>query len=175
MTCVRDAFGLRFRDRLVAAFAPFALYGPALGIASAVPDMDVTTPGTLTARALAEAVAAVDASLVFGAPAGAAQHRAHGTLPSTRPSGRAVRASGCCCRRAHRCPARLLRAASDLLGGCEAHTPYGMTEALPVADVDARRARTRPRRGNGILVGHPVPVSRSRSVRWTPTEPPRVR
>ena len=32
-------------DRLVAAFAPFALYGPALGIAAAVPDMDVTRPG----------------------------------------------------------------------------------------------------------------------------------
>jgi hypothetical protein len=47
-------------DRLVAAFAPFALYGPALGIASAVPDMDVTAPGTLTATALAEAAAAVD-------------------------------------------------------------------------------------------------------------------
>ncbi len=30
-------------DRLVAAFAPFALYGPALGITSAVPDMDVTS------------------------------------------------------------------------------------------------------------------------------------
>ena len=44
-------------DRLVAAFAPFALYGPALGIAAAVPDMDVTRPGTLTAAALADAVA----------------------------------------------------------------------------------------------------------------------
>ena len=32
-------------DRLVAAFAPFALYGPALGVAAAVPDMDVTGTG----------------------------------------------------------------------------------------------------------------------------------
>ena len=56
-------------DRLVAAFAPFALYGPALGIASAVPDMDVTSPGTLTARALADAVRAVDATVVFASPA----------------------------------------------------------------------------------------------------------
>ena len=42
-------------DRLVAAFAPFALYGPAMGIASAVPDMDVTAPATLTAARLADA------------------------------------------------------------------------------------------------------------------------
>ena len=32
-------------------------------------------------------------------------------------------------------PLPTLRAASDLLGGCEAHTPYGMTEALLVTDV----------------------------------------
>ena len=53
----------------MAAFAPFALYGPALGLASAVPDMDVTAPGTLTAAALADAVAAVDATVVFASPA----------------------------------------------------------------------------------------------------------
>ena len=62
-------YGVGAHDRLVAAFAPFALYGPALGIASAVPDMDVTAPATLTAAALADAVRAVDATLVFGSPA----------------------------------------------------------------------------------------------------------
>ncbi len=56
-------------DRLVAAFAPFALYGPALGIAAAVPDMDVTRPATLTASALAEAVLAVEATVIFASPA----------------------------------------------------------------------------------------------------------
>ncbi len=53
---LRTTYGLTADDRLVAAFAPFALYGPALGLASAVPDMDVTAPGTLTAAALADAV-----------------------------------------------------------------------------------------------------------------------
>ena len=43
--------------------ATLALFGPALGIASVVPDTDVTKPGTLTARALADAVAAIDATL----------------------------------------------------------------------------------------------------------------
>ena len=36
-------YGLTSDDRLVAAFPPFALYGPALGIASSVPD--VRAPG----------------------------------------------------------------------------------------------------------------------------------
>ena len=50
----RDAltglYGITTDDRLVAAFAPFALYGPAMGISSIVPDMDVAAPATLTAR-----------------------------------------------------------------------------------------------------------------------------
>ena len=66
---LRSTYALTADDRLVAAFAPFALYGPALGLASAVPDMDVTAPGTLTAAALADAVAAVRATVVFASPA----------------------------------------------------------------------------------------------------------
>ncbi len=69
LEAVRATVGLGPDDRLVAAFAPFALYGPALGVAAAVPDMDVTAPGTLTAGALADAVAAVEATVVFASPA----------------------------------------------------------------------------------------------------------
>ena len=46
----------------MAAFGPFALYGPAMGIPSAVPDMEVTSPGTLTAAVLADAIDAIDAN-----------------------------------------------------------------------------------------------------------------
>src|SRR5690606_37614781 len=66
---LRDTFGLGRGERLVAAFAPFALYGPALGLTGVVPDMDVTAPHTLTARGLTDAVSAVGATVVFAAPA----------------------------------------------------------------------------------------------------------
>ena len=56
-------------DRFVAAFAPFALYGPAMGVPSVVTDMNVTAPGTLRAVALADAAEAIGASLVFASPA----------------------------------------------------------------------------------------------------------
>ena len=66
---LRTTYAVKPDDRLVAAFAPFALLGPALGIGSAVPDIDVTAPGTLTAVALADACAAIDATIVFASPA----------------------------------------------------------------------------------------------------------
>ncbi|HEX5614889.1 MAG TPA: alpha/beta fold hydrolase, partial [Acidimicrobiia bacterium] len=62
-------YGFGPDDRFVAAFAPFALYGPAVGVPSVVPDMDVTAPGTLRAVALAEAADAIGATVVFAAPA----------------------------------------------------------------------------------------------------------
>jgi len=52
-------------------------------------------------------------------------------------------------------PVPTLRAASDLLGGCEAHTPYGMTEALLVTDVTLDELDQAPT-DNGVLVGRPV-------------------
>ena len=66
---LRSTYALTDADRFVAAFAPFALLGPALGIGSATPDVDVTAPQTLTAATLAEAVEAVDATVVFASPA----------------------------------------------------------------------------------------------------------
>ena len=66
---VRTVCNVTPRDRLVAAFAPFALYGPALGIGAVVPQMDVTKPGTLTAGELANAAATIQATLVFASPA----------------------------------------------------------------------------------------------------------
>ena len=63
------AYGISADDRFVAAFAPFALYGPAMGVPSVVPDMSVTAPGTLRAVALAEAADAIGATLVFASPA----------------------------------------------------------------------------------------------------------
>lgn len=151
---VRSTFSIEPKDRLVAAFAPFALFGPALGIASVVPDMDVTKPGTLTSRALADAVAAIDATLVFAAPAALRNIvRTASTLDQAQRERcervRLLLSAGAPVPRA------TLRAAANLLGGCEAHTPYGMTEALPISDVTLDELEVGGR-GNGVLVGHPV-------------------
>ena len=147
-------------DRLVAAFAPFALYGPALGIASAVPDMDVTAPGSLRAGALADAVQAVDATLVFASPAAlrsvlATSDELSDAQRESLTSVRTLLSAGA------PVPRDVLRAAAQLLGDAIAHTPYGMTEALPVADVtlaelDALGDGRGYGRGAGVCVGRPL-------------------
>ena len=142
-------------DRLVAAFGPFALFGAALGIPSAVPDMDLTSPRTLTARALGDAATAVDATLVFASPAAltnlvatAADIGSTGAEALARV--RLLLSTGA------PVPAELLHEARRLLPVAEAHAPYGMTEVLPVADIDLAGLDDAGL-GNGVCVGRAVP------------------
>lgn len=131
---VAKTFGIRPGARLVAGFAPFALLGPALGAVSVTPAMDVTAPRTLTAGALAEAAAAIDATVVFASPAalrnvlatrdglGAAGQAALERIELLLSAGAPV-------------PEPLLAEVQRLLPRASLHTPYGMTEVLPVTDI----------------------------------------
>ena len=149
-----DLFDIGPDDRLVAAFGPFALYGPAMGIPSVVPDMEVTSPGSLTADALAAAVRSVDATLVFASPAALRNVVATATEMSTEAADsmkdvRLLMSAGA------PVPAAILRSVSDLLPAAEAHTPYGMTEVLPVADISLAGIEEAGS-GDGVCVGYPL-------------------
>ncbi len=152
---LRDTFDLLPGERFVAAFAPFALYGPALGLTAAVPDMDPTAPDTLTAAALADTVAAVDATCFFASPA--ALRNVVATAAGLSDTQRAVLGSGrlrLVLSAGAPVPVDLLLQVKELLPGAATHTPYGMTEALPVATTDPT---TEPAEGPGVCVGRPVP------------------
>lgn len=161
---VAVTLGIRPGARLVAGFAPFALLGPALGAVSVTPAMDVTAPRTLTARALADAAAAIDATVVFASPAalrnvlatrgglGRAGHEALGRVELLLSAGAPV-------------PESLLAQVQRLLPLASLHTPYGMTEVLPATDVSLEQIRdagadaaagTVAGAGNGVCVGRPV-------------------
>jgi acyl-coenzyme A synthetase/AMP-(fatty) acid ligase/pimeloyl-ACP methyl ester carboxylesterase len=141
-------------DRLVAAFAPFALYGPVLGIGAAVPQMDVTKPRTLTAVRLAEAASAVDATLVFASPAAlrnvvATAGELNAEQSSTLARIRLVLSAGA------PVSVPLLRRLHEILPHAELHTPYGMTEALPLTDISLPEL-DEAGSGNGVCVGRPL-------------------
>ena len=151
---VRACYGIGPDDRLVAAFAPFSLYGPALGIPVAVPDCDITKPASLRAEALADACAAIDATIVFAAPAaldGVLASRESLTAGGREALGalRLVLSAGAPVQQ------RILEAFSRLARAAALHTPYGMTEVLSVADIDLTTlAAVGP--GRGVCVGAPV-------------------
>ena len=141
-------------DALVAAFAPWAVLGPALGITSAIPAMDVTKPRTLTAGALSDAIAAVDGSVLWASPAAltnvlATQKQLSPTQRDAFSRVRLALFAGAPVPRA------ALVSAASLMPQAEIRTPYGMTEALPVADVELA-AIPGVGTAEGVPVGHPV-------------------
>jgi acyl-CoA synthetase (AMP-forming)/AMP-acid ligase II/pimeloyl-ACP methyl ester carboxylesterase len=178
LEAVRDAlaaqYGVGVGTGLVAGFAPFALLGPALGASSVTPDMNVTSPRTLTARAVAAATAAVDASVVFLSPAALANvvataahlddadRRALAGVETFLSAGAPV-------------PEPLLAAAGKLMPNATPHTPYGMTEGLLMTDItlagireaaadEATAADALPAGQNtgGVCVGRPADTVRVR-------------
>lgn len=151
---LRTTYDIGPDDRLVAAFAPFALYGPALGITTALPACDVTKPASLTAALLNDACASIDATMAFGSPAALANvvDTVAGRDTAAMASLRTVMSAGA------PVPAEILRSMSSLCPEASLHTPYGMTEVLPVADIDLddiEAALTDDPTG-GVCVGPPV-------------------
>ncbi len=148
-------YSITTTDRLVAAFGPFALFGAALGIPSAVPDMNLTAPRTLTAKAMGDAAGAIDATMVFASPAALANVVA--TADGVDPAGRdALSRVRLLLSTGAPVPAETLHAMRRLLPVADAHAPYGMTEVLPVADIDLAGLDAAGL-GNGVCVGPPVP------------------
>lgn len=147
---LRRAYSIGPDDALVAAFAPWSVLGPALGIPSAIPDMDLTDASTLSARALADATAAVGGTLAWASPTAVRavvdsgdvldthQRAALGHLRLLLVAGAPV-------------PVELLERASALLPSATLATPYGMTEALPLTEVTLDELRASS--GRGVLVG----------------------
>lgn len=164
LSAVRDVLAAHFAvtedTGLVTGFAPFALLGPALGTRSATPDMDVSAPRTLTARAVAAAVRAADARMVFLSPAAILNVVA--TADALTADDRAA-LDGVTTFLSTGAPVGepLLAATAALMPNAEPHTPYGMTECLLVADITLdgiRASATAPDRG--VCVGVPIGSNR---------------
>ncbi len=152
---LRDHYDLGSADGLIAAFPPWMLLGPALGLPSILPRMDLSDPGSLTAAALAEAAGELPGTVLWASPA--ALRGVLSTAESLTASDRASLSSIRLALGAGAPISRdLLSRLMSLLPKASVRTPYGMTEVLPVAETDAAEILAAGR-GDGVLVGNPLP------------------
>ena len=112
--------------------------------------MDVTSPATLTAKALDDACRATQATMVFASPAALVNvlKTASSNVNSLHQV-RLVMSAGA------PVPIETLRHMQKLCPQAEMHTPYGMTEVLPVADLSLQQ-REDVGEGSGVCVGRAV-------------------
>src|SRR5690606_34553005 len=66
---LREAFGIEAGGVDLPTFPPFALFDPALGLTSVIPDMDPTRPANADPRKLLRAIERFGATQLFGSPA----------------------------------------------------------------------------------------------------------
>jgi len=148
-------------------FPLFALFDPALGMTTVVPEMDPTRPSEVDPRRIVEAVEGWGATVMFGSPALLDTVGRWAAPRGVRlPSLRRVTTAG-----APIAPRIVERFATLLGSDARILTPYGATESLPVASIahDAILAETRfaTDAGHGTCVGRPVDGAEVTIVRIT--------
>lgn len=164
LAALRDVLASHFEvtndTGLVTGFAPFALLGPALGTRSVTPDMDVSSPRTLTASAVAAAVREADARIVFLSPAAILNVVATADALTTEDRAALAKVRTFLSTGAP-ISAKLLESAAELMPNATPHTPYGMTECLLVTDVTLDDVREAAQATDaGVCVGVPIGANR---------------
>lgn len=157
---IRALYDIRPGEVDLPTFPLFALFDPALGMTTIIPDMDASKPASVDPAKIFAAIEQHKVTNMFGSPAlldrvGRAGVAAGKKLPTL---GRVISAG------APVTPAILERFTQLLPERAEVYTPYGATEALPVASVGSRflleQARARTEAGAGVCVGKPHPRQR---------------
>ncbi len=148
-------------------FPLFALFDPALGMTAVIPDMDPTRPAEVNPERILEAIENQGVTNMFASPAllnrvGRYAKEMDIRLPSLKrvvSAGAPVGADN------------IERFSSRLNDEAQIFTPYGATEAMPVALIGSREllAETAPlsAKGFGICVGRPVPGMELKIIRIT--------
>ncbi len=153
---LREAFALSPGHVNMPTFPPFALFDPALGSTSVIPDMDPTRPASADPRKLVAAIERYGVDMLFGSPALLDTLSRHCERHGVRlPGLRRVISAG-----APVAPAILARLKPWLDPAAEIYTPYGATECLPLAVIESTEllqdTRAQTERGAGTCVGRPL-------------------
>ena len=162
---IRSMFGIEPGEIDLPTFPLFALFDPALGMTTVIPDMDASRPAAVDPRNILEPIQRFGVTTMFGSPALLNAVGRHGEqIGAKLPSLRRVIAAGA------PLPAQTMARWHAMLGPeADVFPPYGATESLPVACLPCREiladtwARTEA--GGGVCVGRPVPAIEVKVIR----------
>ena len=134
----------------------FALFNPALGMCTVVPEMDPSRPVAVDPIKIVQAIKQNAVSNSFGSPAIWTKIARYCERESiTLPSVRRILMAGA------PVPPVLMAQMRMITPNGEIHTPYGSTEALPVTSISStevlEQTAQRTQAGEGTCVGRPLP------------------
>jgi acyl-CoA synthetase (AMP-forming)/AMP-acid ligase II len=129
---VRDTYAIEPGEVDLPMLPIFALFNPALGMTTVVPELDPSRPATVDPEKIVRAIQQEKVTTSFGSPT-LWRIIAHHCLAHqiTLPSVKRVLMAGA------PVPATLFYDLQQILPNGTAHSPYGATEALPLATISA--------------------------------------
>jgi olefin beta-lactone synthetase len=144
----------------------FALFNPALGATTIIPDMDSSHPAQVNPAYLVEAIQTHGVTTSFGSPTIWKRVAAYCLEHDIRlPSMKRILMAGA------PVPPDLIEQFTQILEGGDVYTPFGATEALPITMMSGREilAETAAlsRQGQGNCVGRPIRGHEMRVIRIT--------
>ncbi len=154
---LRSLYAIEPGEVDLCTFPLFALFAPALGMTSVVPEMDATRPAHVDPVKIIHAIETFGATNLFGSPALLKRVGGFGAARGVKLSSlRRVVSAGA------PVPARVLESFATMLApGTQIFTPYGATESLPIASIGSDEILGETRhatdQGAGVCVGKPVP------------------
>jgi len=163
---IQAYYGMEAGEVDVSTFPLFALFSLAMGMTVVIPEMDASRPARADLAKIVRAIHDHGATNTFGSPA-LWKNVAHYCKESgvKLPSLRRVLIAG-----APVSPAIIRCLHGALLDEADVQTPYGATEALPVASIGGREvlaARQHAPADAGTCVGRPVVGAEFRIIRIT--------
>jgi acyl-CoA synthetase (AMP-forming)/AMP-acid ligase II len=149
---IRETYGIQPGEIDLPMLPIFALFNPALGMTTIVPEIDPSRPATVDPAKIVQAIQQEKVTNSFGSPTLWGKIGAHCRDNGiTLPSLRRVLCAGA------PVPAALWQSSTAWLPAGQMHSPYGATEALPVASISAAEARPLLAQPRGTCVGCPLP------------------
>lgn len=161
VTEIRDFYDIRPGETDLSGFPLFALFNTGMGVTTVIPDMDFTRPAEVHPPHIVEALQNWHCTQAFGSPALWNKVAPYCEEHQIRfPALRRVLSAGA------PVPSHVLARVKQLIHPeGDIHTPYGATEALPVASISATEVLNETaalsRNGAGTCVGRHFP-----SIEW---------
>ena len=152
---LRENFGMSEGELDLTTLPVFALFNPALGITSVIPDMNPRKPAKANAEKLVRAIMDFKISSAFASPV-IGKKIANWCLEKNQDlsSLKRIFLAGA------PSPPSLIEELSKVLINGQVIVPYGSTEALPVAyckSQEVKTCRSSIESGEGSLLGKPIP------------------
>ncbi len=152
---IRAEYGIEPGEVDLPMLPIFALFNPALGMCTVVPEMNPSRPAAVDPGKLVKAIRQNAITNSFGSPTLWTKIvRYCQAKEITLPSIRRILMAGA------PVPIVLMERMRSIIPNGEIHTPYGATEALPVSSISAtevlRETAARTRVGEGTCVGRPL-------------------